>query len=97
MHRLDHNRPLHYKVGMNAPKRTIAAAELVLVLPGAIFMLALFVRRLQPAPYEPAQSARRLVEWFSARPLLGLDVFLVVLPAIAFLIGCATVLRTWRT
>src|SRR5271169_1066406 len=48
------------------------------------------------APFEPAQAARRLVEWFSTRPLLGLNIFLVVLPAIAFLIGCATVLRSWR-
>jgi len=94
--RLDPSYTLHYKVRMNAPKRTLAAVELVLVLPGALFMLALFVRNLQPAPYEPAQAARRLVEWFSTRPLLGLNIFLVVLPAIAFLIGCATVLRSWR-
>ncbi|HVT04847.1 MAG TPA: hypothetical protein VHL58_15900 [Thermoanaerobaculia bacterium] len=82
---------------MNTIKRTIAAMELLLVFPSALFMTALFVRNLQPAQYEPAHTARRLVEWFSARPLLGLDVFLIALPFAAFVIGCATVLRSWRS
>ena len=82
---------------MNTIKRTIAAMELLLVFPSALFMTALFVRNLQPAQYEPAHTARRLVEWFSARPFLGLDVFLIALPFAAFVIGCATVLRSWRS
>jgi hypothetical protein len=60
-------------------------------------MTALFVRNLQPEPYEPVETGRRLVEWFSARPLLGLDVFLIALPFAAFVIGGATVLRSWRS
>jgi hypothetical protein len=88
---------LRYKVFMNAIKRTLAATELLLVLPASLFMTALFVRNLQPAPYEPAQSARRVVEWFSARPHLGLDVFLIAMPLAAFCIGCASVLRSWRS
>ena len=82
---------------MNTLKRRIAATELLLVFPAALFMTALFVRNLQPAQYEPAHTARRLVEWFSARPLLGLDVFLIALPLTAFVIGGATVLRSWRS
>src|SRR4029077_986948 len=82
---------------MNAIKRTLAATELLLVLPASLFMTALFVRDIQPAPYEPAQTARRLVDWFSARPHLGLDVFLIALPLAALGIGCATVLRSWRS
>jgi hypothetical protein len=82
---------------MNAIKRTIAIIELLLVFPAALFMTALFVRNIQPVPYEPARSARRLVEWFSARPLLGLDVFLIAMPFAAFVIGCAAVLRAWRS
>jgi hypothetical protein len=81
---------------MNAIKRTLAATELLLVLPAGLFMTALFVRNLQPAPYQPAQTARRVVEWFSARPHLGLDVFLIAMPLAAFVIGCATVLLSWR-
>ena len=82
---------------MNTIKRTIAATELLLVFPAALFMTALFVRDIQPTQYEPAHTAQRLVEWFSARPHLGLDVFLIALPFAAFVIGCATVLRSWRS
>jgi hypothetical protein len=81
---------------MNTLKRALATMELVLVLPAALFMTALFVRNLQPAPYEPAQTARRVVDWYSARALLGLDVFLIAMPCAAFVIGCAAVLRSWR-
>src|SRR3954469_9781435 len=94
---LDAPSTLRYKVTMNAIKRTLAATELLLVLPAGLFMAALFVRNLQPAPYEPAQTARRLVDWFSARPLLGLDVFLIALPFAAFVLGCATVLRSGQS
>ena len=78
-------------------KRTLATTELLLIFPAALFMTALFVRNLQPAPCEPAQTARRLVEWFSARPLLGLDVFLIALPFAAVAIGCAALLHGWRS
>jgi hypothetical protein len=82
---------------MNKINRAIAIMELFLVFPAALFMTALFVRNIQPAPYEPAQTARRLVEWFSARTILGLDVFLIALPLAAFVIGGATLLRSWRS
>jgi hypothetical protein len=75
--------------------RYVAIAELLLIFPAGLFMAALFVRNLQPAPYEPAQSARNLVEWFSARPLLGLDIFLIALPFTAFFLGGTTALRHW--
>lgn len=82
---------------MNTAKRAVAATELLLVFPASLFMTALFVRNLQPAPCEPAQSAGRLVAWFSSRPRLGLDVFLIALPSAALGIGCAFVLRSWRS
>jgi hypothetical protein len=87
---------LYYKVIMNTIKRTIATTELLLVFPAALFMTALFVRDIQPAQYEPAHTARRVVEWLSARPHLGLDVCLIALPFAALVIGGATVLRSWR-
>ena len=82
---------------MNKIKRTLAATELLLVLPAALFMAALFVRNLQPEPYEPAQTARHLVEWFSARPLLGLDVFLIAMPLAVIVLGSASLLHGWRS
>jgi hypothetical protein len=81
---------------MNTIRRYIATLELLFIFPASLFMLALFVRNIQPPPYEPAQTARRLVDWFSARPFLALDIFLIALPFAAFLIGCATLLRGWR-
>ncbi|HWX18441.1 MAG TPA: hypothetical protein VN578_00915 [Candidatus Binatia bacterium] len=88
---------MRYKVSMKTIKRTIATTELLLVFPAALFMTALFVRDIQPAQYEPAHTALRLVEWFSARPHLGLDVCLIALPFAALVIGGATVLRSWRS
>ena len=82
---------------MSTTTRTIAAAELVLVFPAALFMTALFVRDIQPPQYEPAHTAKVLVDWFSARPFLGLDVFLVSLPLAALVLGCVTVLRRWHS
>ena len=94
--RLDLTLTLQYKALMNTIKRAIAATELLLVFPAALFMTALFVRNLQPAQYEPAHTARRVVDWFSARPHLGLDLFLIALPFAALVFGCVTVLRSWR-
>jgi len=81
---------------MTTLKRTVAIVEWLLVFPAALFMAALFVRNIQPAPYEPAQTARRIVDWFSARPRLGLEVLLIALPLTALVVGGVTVGRYWR-
>jgi len=80
---------------MRTLKRTIATTEWFLVFPGALFMTALVVRSLQPRQFEPAHSAQRMVDWFSARPHLGLDVFLIALPFAALVVGCGALLRGW--
>jgi hypothetical protein len=82
---------------MSTIRRYIATLEFLFVFPASLFMIALFLRNIQPPQYEPAQTARRLVDWFSARPLLGLDVCLIALPFTALVIGCATVFRSWRS
>ncbi len=82
---------------MNAIKRTIASTEWLLILPGSLFMAALFIRSAQPRQYEPSHTAQRLVDWFSVRPFLALDVFLIMMPLAAFVIGCATLLRSWKS
>ena len=74
----------------------IALLELFLVFPAALFMTALFARNVQPPPYEPAQTARRLVDWYAARPVLGLDIFLIAMPLLALGLGGAILLRHWR-
>ena len=77
---------------MKSNKQTIAIVELLLVFPAALFMIALFLREVQPL----AQTGR-LVEWFSHHVVLGLDVFLIVMPLAAFIVGCAIVLHSWRS
>jgi hypothetical protein len=81
---------------MNTTKRSLAIIECVLVFPAALFMTALFVRNIQPAPYQPAQTARWIVDWFSVRSHLGLHICLIALPFLAFIIGCLKVIRAWR-
>jgi hypothetical protein len=60
---------------MKTVKRTIAVVELLLVCPAALFMIALFLREVQPL-----MQTGRLVEWFSHHVVLGLYVFLVAMP-----------------
>ena len=77
-------------------KRTVAAAELLLIFPAALFMAALFARNLQPLAYEPARTAARIVDWYAARTQLGLWVFLIALPLAALGGGCAMLAQSWR-
>jgi len=72
--------------------RTISVIELLLVFPATLFMIALFLRDVQPA----AQTGR-LVEWFSHHVVLGLYIFLIAMPFAAFVVGCVIVLRCWRS
>ena len=78
-------------------KRMIAGAELVLILPACLFMAALFARNLQPAQFEPAHTARQVVDWYAARPHVGLQVFLIAMPLVALLVGAGTVRARWRS
>lgn len=93
--RVDEGIALYYKVIMKTIKSAIAALELILLFPGVVFMGALVVRSIQPTQYEPAKSAQHLVDWFAIRPFLGLDVFLIAMPMLAFLVGCGWIFKAW--
>ena len=80
---------------MNIVKRAIAASELLLIFPAALFMAALFVRNLQPQQYEPAHTAQRIVDWYAVRPRTGLWGLLIALPLAVLLTGGGTLLRSW--
>ena len=76
---------------MRTIKPTFAIAELLLVIPAALFMIALFLREVQPL----AQTGL-LVDWFSHHLVLGLYVFLVAMPFAAFVGGSTVLLLGWR-
>jgi hypothetical protein len=80
---------------MNMPKRAIAATELLLIFPAALFMTALFARNLQPLQYQPAHTAERIVTWYALRPRVGLWGLLIALPMAVLVTGCGTLLRSW--
>ena len=80
---------------MNTVKRAIAATELLLIFPAALFMTALFVRNLQPLQYEPARTAQRIVMWYAGRQWT-LWVLLIALPFAVLVTGCATLLPGWN-
>jgi hypothetical protein len=80
---------------MNLPKRALAATELLLIFPAALFMTALFVRNLQPQQYQPAHAAEQIVAWYAARPRIGLWGLLIALPLAVLITGCGTLLRSW--
>ena len=75
--------------------RTIAAAELLLISPAALFMTALFVRNLTPKQNEPAYTAQRIVMLYASSVHVGLWLLLIGLPLLVLAIGCATLLRQW--
>src|ERR1700761_6038897 len=76
--------------------RSVAALELLFVFPAVLFMTALFARSIQPLQYEPAHSAQRIVDWYAARPHVGLWILLIALPVAVVVIGSATLVREWR-
>ena len=82
---------------MKTVKRSLAAVELLLIFPAALFMTALFVRELEPLELEPARTAARIVTWYSGHAHLGLWVFLMALPFIVLVSGFVTLLQSWKT
>ncbi|HEX7192179.1 MAG TPA: hypothetical protein VF381_11490 [Thermoanaerobaculia bacterium] len=80
---------------MKTLDRTIAAAELLLISPAALFMSALFVRNLTPMQNEPAHTAQRVVMLYASSVHVGLWIMLIALPLAVLGIGCATLLRQW--
>lgn len=77
---------------MDADRRIIAATELALIFPAALFLTAVVARHLQPLQYEPAHTAQAIVTWYSVQ-YWTLWVLLIGLPFAALLTGCVTLLQ----
>jgi len=73
-------------------KRSLAVAQLLLMLPSVLFMAALVMRVLRPAQDEPAYTAQRIIMWYAAR-MWTLWVLLLALPLAAVVTGLFTLLR----
>jgi hypothetical protein len=79
-------------------RRAVAATELLLVCPAALFVVALFVRSIQSQELEPARSANQVVMWYvGLGPSVGLWGLLVTLPLAVLCLGGATLLQRWAT
>lgn len=76
--------------------RSVAALELLFVFPAVLFMTALFARSIQPLQYEPAHTAQRIVDWYAARPHIGLWLLLIMFPLAVIVMGSVTLMREWR-
>ncbi len=72
-------------------RRIIAATELALIFPAALFLTAVVARHLQLLQYEPAHIAQEIVTWYSVR-YWTLWVLLIGLPFAALLNGCIVLL-----
>jgi hypothetical protein len=75
-------------------KRAIPIIQLLLILPAALFMIALVFRVLGPLQYEPAHAAQAIVMWYSRR-IWTLWVLLIALPLAVLGVGCAMLLSQW--
>ena len=80
---------------MKFRRYAITSAEVLLIFPAVLFIAALFLRSVQPLQYEPAHTAAQIVNRYAARPHVGLWVFLIAMPLVVLLSGCATLLRGW--
>ena len=69
--------------------RIVAALDAALILPAALFMMALFLRSAFP----PGAAAEHVVAWYVGQ-VWALWVLLLALPSAAFVTGTATLVRS---
>jgi hypothetical protein len=80
---------------MRTLTRVVAAIQLTLILPAALFLGAVLVAAGDAPQYDLARIAQRLVLWYSAR-MWTLWLLLLALPFAVLVTGCATLLRSWN-
>lgn len=80
---------------MRTATRIIAAMQLVLIVPAALFMTAVLVAAGDAPKYDLARVAQRIVIWYSGR-MWTLGLLLLALPCVVLIAGCATLLAAWN-
>ena len=75
----------------------VAVGEWLMVLPATVFIGAAALHVLQPRQHEPARTSWIIVEWTTMHiSRLGAGTLFIGLPGFVAIVGCATLLRTWR-
>lgn len=80
---------------MRTLTRLIAAMQLALIIPAALFLTAVLVSAGDAPQYDLARVAQGIVKWYSARTWT-LWLLLLALPLAVLVTGCATLLRSWN-
>jgi len=80
---------------MRTPTRSLAAVELLLILPAVLFMAALAGRYLPPAGNQLAVTAQQIVTWYASR-MWTLWVLLLALPILVTASGLTTLYHFWN-
>lgn len=75
--------------------RFVAAMQLTLIFPAALFLTAVFVSAGHNPQYDLGGTAQGVVMWYSARTWT-LPLLLMALPLAVLIIGCGTLLRSWN-
>jgi hypothetical protein len=75
--------------------RVVAAMQLVLISPAALFITAVLVAAGDAPQYDLARIAQRIVMSYSAH-MWTLWLLLLALPFTVLVTGCATLLRSWN-
>jgi hypothetical protein len=85
---------LCYKALMRTLTRVVAAMQLALIFPAALFMTAVLVGAGDGPQYDLARIAQRIVIWYSAR-MWTLWLLLLALPFAVLVSGTVTLVRGW--
>jgi hypothetical protein len=86
---------LRYKARMRRLTRVVAAMQLALIFPAALFMTAVLTGAGEAPQYDLARIAQRIVMWYSAR-MWTLWLLLLALPFAVVATGCVTLLIGWN-
>jgi hypothetical protein len=75
--------------------RVVAALQVALIFPAALFLTAVLVGAGDPPQYDLARIAQRIVIWYSGR-MWTLWFLLLALPLAVLVTGCATLRHSWN-
>lgn len=79
------------------PVLPVVIAEWLMIVPATIFVSAAILRLLQPSQYEPALTSWAIFNWTITHiSSNGAAILFMGLPALASVVGCAMLARTWR-